>query len=134
MSPSVDLQTIIYQTLLADPGVSAIVADRVFDNVPAEVDYPYISFGPSDYLPNDADCILGRIESFQVDCWTDESGKKRPARLLSDAIKRALHENEPDLEGHALVRMRVTGVRILDDPSKIIAHGVVTVEATIEES
>lgn len=134
MSPSVDLQTVIYQALIHNPAVARIVVGRVFDNVPsAAPEYPYISFGPSDFEPSRPDGIMMRTETFQIDCWTNDNGKKRPARELADAVYRALHDQEPPMADSGLVRLRVVMVRILDDPSGKIAHGVVTVEATIEE-
>ena len=135
MSPSVDLQTVIFEVLIADAAVAGLVQGRVYDNVPsAPPPYPYISFGPSDYELSRPDGMRMRTETFQIDGWVSESGKKRPARVLCDAIARALDEHEADMGDSALVRMRVTSVRVLDDPSGIRAHGVVTIEAPIEES
>lgn len=134
MSASVDLQTLVYDRLIADAAVAAIVGSRVYDNVPSDAQKPYISFGPSDYRPDDADCIRARTETLQVDCWTADHGKKRPCKILADAVKAALHEYEVELSGdNALVEMIVAQVRILDDPDGITTHGVVQVEATIEE-
>lgn len=133
-SPSVELQTAVYARLAADPDVSALVTGRVYDNVPAEPEFPYISFGPSDHYTDDSDCISSRMETLQIDCWARDHGKMRPARELADAVKAALHEYEVEFPVNGLVEMRVTAVRVIGDPDGRTAHGIVTLQAIIEEN
>lgn len=133
MSASDDLQGLIFAKLTNSADLGIMCGDRVYDNVPSKPEYPYISFGPSDYRPDDVECISGRVETFQLDCWSRDNGKKREARRLTDAVKSALHNVDGDLGDNALVNMRVVLVRVLDDPDGITAHGVVQVEARIEE-
>lgn len=133
-SPSLDLQTAIFQRLTTDAAVTAIVGDRIYDNAPAAGAFPYISFGPSYYSPADSEGIRARDETLQIDCWTDDHGKKRPCKILADAVKRSLHGYEVEFAGvNGLVEMEVTLVRVMDDPSESIVHGVVQVTAMIEE-
>lgn len=133
MSASVSLQDVVLSRLLADPVVSGIVSDRIYDGVPAGAELPYISFGATDYTPDDADCIEGRQETIQLDCWSRDHGRKWPCKQLVDAVKKSLHDAEADMSEGALVLMRVTMVRVLDDPDGLTAHGIVQVMAIIEE-
>ena len=131
-SPSDELQLAIINALIADPAVSAIVGDRVYDARPTA--YPCVTFGPGDCQPDDAECITGRVETVQLDCWTtDTNGRLGPARILTNAVKAALHHAELELETHALVQITVPSVRVFQEPDDITVHGVVTVEALIEE-
>lgn len=131
-TPSEDLQAAIYAALIADAGVAAVVGTRVVDGAPS--DYPAITFGPGDYLPDDMDCIDGRIETMQLDCWVrDSSQRLRPARALADLVKAALHGMELSLATHALAALRVVAVRAMMDPDGLTGHGIVTLEAVIEE-
>lgn len=132
-SPSAELQTAIYNALVADAGVGALAGDRIHDGRPADGPFPCITFGPSDYTPEDAECITGRVESLQIDCWVRDA-RVRPARELADAVKAALHLANLSLDVHALALLRVTAVRAFMDPDGITGHGIVTVEATIEEN
>ena len=134
MSASVALQAAIYERLTADPRVSAIVADRVFDGAPTGAAFPYIEFGPSDAVPADAECVPGRIETLQIDCWSRKDGRLSGARALADAVKAALHHAELDLGDHALLSLRVAQSRTFMDQDGLTAHGVVTVEGVIEEA
>lgn len=134
MSASDELQELIYNRLISDAGVSAIVGDKVFDRAKPRAAAPYISFGPSDGVPDDAECITGRVETMQIDCWSDSQGGKSQAKRLVDAVKSSLHEWAGTLAVNALVEMRVVLWRVFDDPDGVISHGVVTVEAMIEEN
>lgn len=134
MSVSIDLQTLIYQRLVADADVHALIDDRIFDRMPSDEDYPCVTFGPSDYSPDDMECISGRYETIQLDCWAVDHGRLRPAKEIADAVKAALHRFEADVGASALVSMVVDAVRVMLDPDGITAHGIVTVTANLEES
>lgn len=112
----------------------AVCADRIYDNPPDGAAFPYVSFGPSDVIEDDAECITGRIETIQLDCWSRAQGRFQEVKNLADAVKKALHEYEGEMSVNALVEMRVIGLRFFKDPDNITAHGVVTVECTLEEN
>jgi hypothetical protein len=133
MSVSVSFQDLVLARLKASAAVTNIVGDRIVDGNDDGLDYPNITFGSSDFTPDDADCIRGREETLQLDCWTREGGKKWPCRQLVDAVKGTLHDGEGALSSGALVLMRVDLVRVFDDPDGITTHGVVQVTAVIEE-
>ena len=134
MSASIDLQTLIYERLVADARVHALVGDRIFDRMPAGADYPCITFGPSDYSPDDMECIDGREETIQLDCWAEDHGRLRPAKEIADAVKKALHQFEADAGDSALITMTVEAVRVMRDRDGITGHGIVTVTANLEEA
>ncbi len=133
MSVSVAFQDLVLTKLKAASAVTAIVGARIVDGNDDSLDYPNITFGPSDSTPDDVDCIRGREETLQLDCWTREGGKKWPCRKLVDAVKAALHDADGVLSTGALVLMRVDLVRVFDDPDGITTHGVVQVAGIIEE-
>ena len=131
-APSDELWFAVSKVLIADAAVSAIVGERVFDG-DAET-YPCVTLGPCDFQEDDAECITGRVEAMQLDCWSrDSGGRLGPARILTDAVKAALHHARIELETHALVQITVPMVRVFQDPDGRTVHGVVTVEAIIEE-
>ncbi|MDI3335868.1 DUF3168 domain-containing protein [Defluviimonas aestuarii] len=134
MSESNALQAMIVTCLKADAAVAAIVGQKVYDKPAATVSAPYLSIGPSDYVPEDADCIDGRTETVQIDCWSEAQDGKREVKALADAVKKALHGYAGTLTIGALVSLEAKLVRVLDDPDGITLHGVVQVEALIEEA
>ena len=100
------------------------------DNNP---DFPFISFGPSDSTIDDAECITGVIETLQLDCWSRYRGGFKEIKQLMRAAKEALHQYSADLGTDALVSMEVVGLRVFRDPDGLTSHGVITLQAIIEE-
>lgn len=136
MSASAELQDLIIATLKADAAVASIVGDRVYDVPPPQGTrtFPDITLGPSDFVPEDMDCIIGREETVQIDCWTEEHGRLKACRALVDAVKEALHLPDLEMPDNALVMMRVELARVFRDADGLTAHGVVQVTASIEEA
>ena len=94
---------------------------------------PFISIGPSDELISDAEC-LGMIDAtLQLDVWSDHQGGASEARKICSAIKAALHEIDGDIDDGKLLEIRVTSTRAFDDQDPGVTHGVVTIEALLEE-
>lgn len=133
MSVSVAFQDLVLSLLAADSAVVAIVADRIVDGADKDLAFPNITLGSSDFERIDAECIPGREETLQLDCWTRDQGRLWPCRQLVDAVVGALHEKEGQMATGALVSLNVTLVRSFIDPDNITGHGVVQVTAEIEE-
>ncbi len=124
----------IYDRLVADAGVHAIVADRIYDARPVDGAFPCITFGPSSFLPEDYECIAGRVETIQLDCWSEDQGRLNPCKDLVDAVKDALHLFDGALTINALVSLELEQARVFIDQDGITAHGVVVFTALIEEN
>ena len=133
-SASVELQDLILARLKGWPALTAILGGRVYDGPPSKPTFPYISLGPSDVVPMDADCFHDREETIQIDVWHRDQGRRWQCKATVDAVKDALHEYAGDLATHALVELRVELARVMDDPDGITVHGVVQVTALIEEA
>ncbi len=134
MSASVELQALIYSTLIADAGVSALVGEKVFDGRPDETQYPCITFGPMDMSPDDMEGISGREETIQIDIWSRDGGRLRPCKEIADAVKSALHLADLSLATNCLVKVEVESMRVFLDRDGLTAHGVISVMADIEEA
>lgn len=134
--PQGELHDLIRDTLKTDSAVKALVTD-VYDSVPAEparwgAKKAYISFGPTDVVEDDAECIVGGVFTVQLDCWSRKLGSYH-CKSIVDAVKTALHDHDVELANYGLVQMRITMRRVFGDPDGITQHGVVMVEAMIEE-
>lgn len=135
MSVSADLQKLIYDTLKANTAVMALVTN-VYDSVPASpwgTKEAYISFGPTDVVEDDAECITAGTHSVQIDCWSRKVGSVHCKKSV-DAVKAALHNRDLSMNSYGLVQMRVTMRRVFADPDGLTKHGVVMVDADIEEA
>ena len=117
-----------------------IVIDRIADQVPsltAVVDnategtaYPFASMGPSDWVPADAECIMARDYSLQIDIWHNHTSKGATEDIVDD-IATALR-GWADTDALTMHPLRVSLVRVMDDPDGVSVHGVIQVEGLVE--
>ena len=127
MGTSSDLQRLIVARLKA---AVPSVAGRIYDSPPETAQMPYVSIGPSYWSPDDAECIRARVETLQVDIWASNRPDKRAAKDAADEVAAAL--DGWAVEELAMHPLRVSLVRVMDDPAPGVVHGVVQVEAMVE--
>lgn len=129
------LQKAIFDILIADPGVSAIVGDRVYDAMPSDGEYPSVSFGPSDIVPADEECITSSVETIQLDCWSQDQGRLNPCKDLVAAVKAALHDVPFEMvEPYARMTGYMQLAQTFLDPDGKTAHGVIQIAFRVQES
>lgn len=131
-SPTLELQKLMYDTLRDDAGLSALIGGRVYDRIPENRVFPYISFGASDELSEDEDCRDGFEISMQIDVWSREAGFPECRRIV-DAVRRALPKDGLGLTDNALVYLQHRTTRIFRDPDGLTSHGAMTFEAFVEQ-
>lgn len=85
-----ELQKAIYQILAASLPLQAIVAGRIFDEVPQGEDYPYIVIGDDDLKPWDLDCKLGFEALITIHAFSRYKGRKE-AKEIGAKIYDLLH-------------------------------------------
>ena len=128
MGISSDLQRVIVARLKA---AVPSVAGRVYDNPGEKAPHPHITIGPSYWSPDDAECIKARSETLQIDIWASNKPDKQAAKDATDEAAAALDGWASDVL--AMHPLRVSLVRVMDDPTPGVVHGVVQVEAMVEE-
>lgn len=135
MSVTNELQKLIYDRLVADTGVHAACADRIFDKaVPKGTAFPYVTFQSVDGTEDDAECISGQEITFTLAAWSRYQGGKKDINGLVDAVRKALHLYAGELTVNALAEMSVPSWRIHDDPDGITQQGVIVVRCMVEEA
>lgn len=135
MSVINELQKAIYERLVANAGVHAVCADRIYDRaVPKAVAFPYVTFQSFDAVEDDAECIEGLEVTVTLAAWSRYQGGGREINDLVEAVRRALHGYAGELPVNALAEMRVTSLRIFDDPDGKTKQGVITVTCRVEVS
>ncbi len=132
MSATNAVQAFIVQTLLNDAGVSAIVADRVWDDVPSNPILPYCAMGTGYHIPADAECVSAREYTFQVECWSQQQGQREEVNRLIDAMFAALHNATGDIGAdYSLHSFRVTLTRVFDEENDE-KRGILQIDAAVE--
>ena len=141
LAPDHDLIKAAIAALKATLAVSEQVGDRIYDRVPEKasgrpgVQYPYISMGPTSIAPGDVDCIDGVEVTIQFDVWSQGAGEaysSAECRSIVEAIRKALHDAELDLEDNALAVLTFELGRTLRDPDGVTNHGVIQFTAIVE--
>lgn len=128
---ALELQGAITARLKAYAPLTAFVAARVYDEVPAGAVKPYISFGPTDAIYADADCIDADEITTQIDVWSASGGSvecRRIAALVRQALKADI-----ELSDNALVLLEHDITRVFRDADGKTFHGVVTMRSVIEQ-
>lgn len=137
MSASAALQIAVIAALLANAGVTGYLGQRIWDNAPPEMSdatpEPYLTLGPSQEIDDGADCIDG-VECFQqIDIWTHADGAQLSAKMISGAVRKALHAADLVLSApYSLVLIEVESTRVIADPNTKTAHGIIMVRALVE--
>lgn len=132
-SSSVEFQQAVFTLLKADAAVAAAVGTRIYDGAPASAAYPYITFGPSNSVPDDANCVNGVTETLQIDILASDQAKVWPCKDIVAAVRRALHEADISLTTHACAGCRVVTARVEREADWVTAHGFVVVQGMLEE-
>jgi hypothetical protein len=131
-SPSLELQGAIVARLKAWAGLSATINGRVYDAVPGNAAFPYITVGEGDETSDDADCIDGFEISLDIDVWSRETGYVQ-AKRISDEVRKAIKSADLALPTNALVDFRHRQTRFLRDPDGLTSHAVMTFEGFAEQ-
>lgn len=105
--PEPELQKAVLARLLATAALTAIVSTRIWDRPPANVaaNYPYVTLGESQVLPDNGDCYAGSEVNFVINGWSQRTTREEIKRIGA-AIRRALDDEPADplmLTNHSVV-------------------------------
>lgn len=131
-SPELELQGAIVARLKADAGVIALISTRVYDPVPKEPVFPYLSFGPKSTTQEDADCITGFEISLQLDAWSRMPGAVE-VQKIADAVRVALHDYDFTLPSNAAVYFQHRDSRIFRDPDGLTTQAAMSFTGYVEQ-
>ena len=107
------LQVAVYQHLLADAEVTALVGSDIFDAVPSGTVPPvYVSLGPEDAFARDDKSGSGTLHRFTVSV-VNESAGFQAAKTIAGAVSDALHDARPALSRGRVVRMQYLRAKAL---------------------
>jgi len=131
-SVKLELQGAIVQRLKADPAVTALVNGRIYDQPPTNAVFPYVTYGPSTFVRDNAGCINGYQAFVQLDVWSRGVGNPE-ALTIADAVERALHDVDLVLTTNALVFLEHVQTDTARDPDGLTTHGVIRLDGFIEQ-
>lgn len=131
-SPSLELQGAIVARLKSSAALGGLISARVYDAVPANAVFPYVTVGEGEETSDDVDCIDGFEISLDIDVWSRAVGFPE-AKRISQEIRAALKSSDLALTDNALVFFRHRQTRFMRDPDGLTSHAVMTFEAFAEQ-
>lgn len=133
MSSAAELQKAIFAALRANEALAALVGARIFDHAPANVAFPYITFGRTSVYDWSTATESGTEQLFTLHAWSKGKGKKEALEIM-ELARLTLHDAALVLEGHSLVSLRLGFSEARYDDRNEAHHGLMRFRAVVEES
>lgn len=115
------LQGLLYSTLSSYTALTSLITG-VYDNVPSDAVFPYVTLGEStgtDWGTKNSD---GENIVATLHCWSQYPGKKEAKQIL-DQMLQAL--SQPlSMSGFNIVVNKLEYIDVLDDKDGITKHGI----------
>lgn len=125
--PGLELQGAIVAALKAAEVCSA----RVYDRVPAAVQFPYVTIGEVQVIDDEAECIEAVEVFVTIHTWSRAVGKPE-ASAINAQIRAALHNANLPLSTWRLLEIRQRDARTFTDGDGITTHGISVFRALID--
>ena len=131
-SPALALQTGLRAALLADAAlVTALGGAQVFDDVPREAPFPYITIGEIETRDWSTQTSRGNEHTVTVHVWSRYRGRKQVQELIAE-VDRILDGTDPPLADHRLVNLSTVFWTALREPDGEVYRGTVRLRAVTE--
>ena len=126
------LQQAVFAALTNDAPLLALLGGpRIWDDVPARAEFPYVTFAQSGERDWSAGSDDGREHSVVLHVWS-RAGGRREAHEIMGAVRAALHDAALTLPGHRLVNLRHESSDARRDADGETTHGIVRFRAVTE--
>ena len=133
LDPSRPLQDAVIAALKADQAVKELIADRIYDAAPKGAEFPYISMGGVQVLPDKADGVDGAEAVITIDAWSQNAKGYGEVMNVARVSAAALDDAELQLgPEQRLVDLVLEAIRTLRDPDGVTRHAVITFRALTE--
>lgn len=133
-SAAAELQAAIFSALESD---SALVAElggpRIYDQAPANVAFPYITFGATSMYDWSTGTEVGTEQLFTLHIWSKAKGKKEVLEIMERARTRLEEASLTLADGHHLVNIRLEFAEARFDDDLSVHHGLLRFRAVTEE-
>jgi Protein of unknown function (DUF3168) len=132
VSASWALQKAVHVALTAAPALTALTGGvRVFDDVPRNVAFPYVTHGESVVRDWSTSTDDGHEHSVSIHVWSQGAGRKQAHEILG-AIEQALDGQALPLDGHRLIALRHEHSEVRRESDGETWRGLLRLHATTE--
>ena len=132
MNSAAELQKAIFEALAADAGLTtALGGPRIHDHAPANVAFPYVTFGRTSVYDWSTGTESGTEQLLTLHVWSKAKGKAETLAIM-ELARRALHDKDLALEGHRLINLRAEFEEARYDEDLAVHHGLLRFRAVTE--
>jgi len=129
MNADLALQKAIYTRLAGDAALAALVATRLYDNVPGDAGLPYLALGENETR----DWPGGTEHRLALHAFSRGGGRAEAKRIMG-AVNAALHDASLTLEGHELVNLRFLDGTTRREADGMTWRGTIRFRAVTEQT
>ncbi|MBU0581934.1 MAG: DUF3168 domain-containing protein [Alphaproteobacteria bacterium] len=130
-APAAELQKAVFDALAGDVALSALVGQRIHDHAPANVAFPYITFGRTSLYDWSTGTESGTEQLFTLHVWSKAKGRKEVLEIMEIARAR-LADAALELDEHHLVNLRLEFSEARYDEDLSVYHGLLRFRAVTE--
>lgn len=123
---STEIQQAIYSALIAG---TPLCGGRVYDSVPENPTFPYITIGEENTVDDGNTCDDGWDVYADVHVWSRGVGFPEAKRVMAEARDRLA--GIWAISGHTLIAAEVERTGVFRDPDGLTSHGVLSVKFII---
>jgi len=131
MSAERALLAAMHNVLLDAPALQALVSDRIYDDPPSDVVFPYLTIGRIESRPVDAASHNAMEHAVTLHAWSRHGGRAEALDIVA-ASRAALHNAALPIEGHKLVLLLATFADVFRSGDGRTTHGVLRLRAITE--
>lgn len=132
IDPERALAAALLAAVRADPGVSALIAGRAWDQPPPDAQTPYLQLGRVEVRPAGSGEPAEGVELVASLTCVSRFGGKEEAAAVGAALRKALHDADPPVPDHRLVNLRVTFQDVFRASDWRSVYGVTRLRAVLE--
>lgn len=128
-----NLQKALFEALKGDAAlITALGGPKIYDHSPANVVFPYITFGRTSIYDWSTATESGSEQLLTLHVWSKAKGKQETHAVMK-LIRSRLDPGHFALGAHHLVNLRFVFAEIRYDEDLSVYHGLVRYRAVIED-
>jgi hypothetical protein len=131
MSPERALAVAIRAAALNNAAVQALLSDRIYDDPPPDVVFPYLTLGRVESRPADTASREAIEHAITLHAWSRHGGRAETLDIIA-ALRGALHNAPLVVTGHKLVLLLATFADVFRSGDGRTTHGVLRLRAITE--
>ena len=131
-APAIDLQKALFAALIGSDALGALLGGaKIFDHAPANVAFPYVTFGRTSIYDWSTGTESGTEQLFTLHVWSKALGKRETLDVM-DVIRTGLDDAPLSLDDNHLVNLRLEYSEARYDEDLAVHHGLLRFRAVTE--